>query len=74
MTMIHVRKLALTYRKLLRSADGRVVLQVGTLTDAETKIAWCVSLSRAQTCAREPVSTDGKNKGCTVRRSVRNYF
>jgi hypothetical protein len=62
MTMIHVRKLALTCRKLLRSADGTVVLQVGVSPDAETKIAWYVMLSRAQTRAREPVSTDGGEK------------
>jgi hypothetical protein len=62
MTMIHVPKLVLTHRKLLRSADGRVVLQVEASLDAETKKAWYVMLSRAQTCAREPVSTDGEKK------------
>lgn len=49
-------------QKLLRSADGRVVLQVEASLDFETKIAWYIILSRAQTCARKPVNTDGEKK------------
>jgi len=70
-----LRKLALTYRKLLRSADGRVVLQVGASPDAETKIRTvvCNGKPRTNTCARTSGHWRGK-KVCTFRRSVRTYF
>jgi hypothetical protein len=47
-----------------------VVLQVGASPGTETKIAWYVMSSHAQTCAREPVRADGgKNVYSSAKRS-----